>query len=478
VGGVSQQAREVRIAPDQSKLLPSLLRFATMHDPLLFRRRLALHLLGLVGAASLAACSGSSATGGPASASSTGTPGASASGTGGAHPGTGGATSKATASSTSGMGGGGLIFDAGFGTGGAGGGSDIPTAPECFDWPPEAGYPIVMYPDAGDEDAGQWLPFDAGPPTDECPTNTKLVVYEIAGNTCMAGGWDPYAIASGPTRNATNQCCYVVDLQLCVGGGRPYLVDDTACLSALARGVDGWAEGAAPCCDGLSAGERTALAEAWAADALREHASVASFSRFSLDLLAAGAPAHLVAQAHQAALDEIRHAELCFALAAGYAGEALGPGPFPVGAEVRVAGDLAALVASAVKEGCVGETVAAVMAAEQLARAKDPAVRAALARIAVDEARHAELAWRTVAWAVREGGAEVRAAAARAFAEALAGGAGAEGTDGVAALADHGRLDASTAARIAASALEEVVVPAARALLGETRRAARATLQA
>ena len=441
-----------------------------MLDPTLFRRRLAVHLLGLVGAASFVACSGGSVGTGPAGATTTaGTGGTVGSGAGAAQAGTGGSAGKgtATATATGGTGGGGIGFDAGIGSGGAGGGSSIPTAQECFDWPPDGGYPMAPAPDGG-PDAGPMLPFDAGAPTEDCPTNGKLVLFEIAGNTCMAGGWDPYAVASGPTRNATSQCCYVVDLQLCVGGGRPYLVDDRACLSALARGVDGWAAGAAPCCEGLSAGERAALAEAWAADALREHASVASFSRFSLDLLAVGAPAHLVTLAHRAALDEIRHAELCFALAAGYAGEALGPGPFPLEADVRVAGSLAALAASAVKEGCVGETVAAVMAAEQLARAKDPAVRAALARIAVDEARHAELAWRAVAWAVRAGGAEVRAAAALAFAEALGGAAGGGGAEGAAALSDHGRLDAATAARVAASALDEVVAPAARALLALT----------
>ncbi len=451
-----------------------------MLDPTFFRRRLAVHLLGLLGAASFAACTSSAVDGGPASASTgAGAASPSTASTGAAHAGTGGSVGKGTTATTGGMGGGGFFLDAGVGVGSGTGGSSSPTAEDCFDWPPDGGYPMAPIPDGGSDDAGPMLPFDAGPPTEGCPTNEKLVTYEIQGNGCPAGGWDAFAIASGPTRNTMNQCCYVMDLQLCIGGGRPYLMDDHACLSALARGVDGWsAQGPAPCCDGIEAGERAALARAWAADALREHASVASFSRFSLDLLAAGAPAHLVALAHQAALDEIRHAELCFALAAGYAGEALGPGPFPVGAEVRVAGSLAALVASAVKEGCVGETVAAVMAAEQLARAKDPAVRAALARIAVDEARHAELAWRAVAWAVREGGAEVRAAAARALAEALAGGVGAEGTEEVAALADHGRLDVSTAARIAASALEEVVVPAARALLGEIHCTARATLQA
>src|SRR5262249_55284357 len=148
-------------------------------------------------------------------------------------------------------------------------------------------------------------------------------------------------------------------------------------------------------------------------------ASVASFARFSLALLAAGAPADLVALAHQAALDEIQHARLCFALASRYAGEEIAPGPFPLGAEIPVSASLVAIAVSTVEEGCIGETMAAVIAAEQLARATDPAVRAALARIAADEARHAELAWRTVAWAVRAGGSEVRAAVAEVLLRAL-----------------------------------------------------------
>jgi hypothetical protein len=198
-----------------------------------------------------------------------------------------------------------------------------------------------------------------------------------------------------------------------------------------------------------------------------EHASVASFARFSLALLAAGAPADLVELAHAAALDEVRHAQLCFRLAAAYAGEEIAPGPFPLGADVPVGSGLAALAASTVKEGCVGETVAAMVAAEQLARATDPAVQAALRHIPDDEARHAELAWRTVAWAVRAGGSDVRAAVEQAFLSAFAeyGAAPAVATAGSRAMEAHGRLDAATAERVVASALADVVAPAARALL-------------
>ncbi|MFZ5897429.1 MAG: hypothetical protein ACOY0T_40625 [Myxococcota bacterium] len=72
---------------------------------------------------------------------------------------------------------------------------------------------------------------------------------------------------------------------------------------------------------------RNALSDEWARAACFEHASIASFNRFSLELLALGAPGDLVERANRAALDEVRHARLCFALASVYAGDDFGPGP-------------------------------------------------------------------------------------------------------------------------------------------------------
>ena len=61
-----------------------------------------------------------------------------------------------------------------------------------------------------------------------------------------------------------------------------------------------------------------------------EQASVASFARFSLDLLSVGAPADLVDDAHDAAKDEIQHAKLAFGLASFYLGETVQPTGYPV----------------------------------------------------------------------------------------------------------------------------------------------------
>lgn len=250
-------------------------------------------------------------------------------------------------------------------------------------------------------------------------------------------------------------------------GGGPFLVEDTARTATVERTDRGWSLGVlAPNTAGLDLETRRALADAWTADAFLEHASVAAFARFSLDLLAVGAPADLVTAAHLAALDEIRHARICFALAQGYAGAPLGPSGFPFDGALPLRHDLASLATATAREGCIGETLAALTAAEQLAHATEPAVRRALSAIAEDEARHAELAWRTIAWALDRGGEAVHDAGAAVFAEAAQHvPAAAKDTAIPSGLLAHGRLDPSATREALVRALDEVIGPAFASLL-------------
>jgi hypothetical protein len=215
---------------------------------------------------------------------------------------------------------------------------------------------------------------------------------------------------------------------------------------------------------GLGDEMRSTLAELYTLDALFEHASVASFARVSLELMALGAPADLVAAAHQAALDEIEHARVCFALASRYRGEPVGAAPLEIPAALALRSDLVEVAVSTFVEGCIGETLSAALANEQAARATDPEVRAALELIAADEARHAELAWRTVAWALREGGSRVRDAIARLLPDAnrYAPEVVAPADD---ALETHGRPSLTVMREVQRRALLDVVLPCAQALL-------------
>lgn len=298
-----------------------------------------------------------------------------------------------------------------------------------------------------------------------CPNPAEAMSYMNL--TCVAQCVELASIVSGPFEQ-NGQCCYEMTVG-CIG--RPFVVNRVATRAEAIVGDDaGWSDqDLAPTLEGLSAEIRAALARAWLDDALLEHASVASFARFAMELLAVGAPAELVAAAHRAALDEVRHAQLCFALAGAYAGAKMQPAAFPFGGSIELATDLASMAASTVVEGCVGETLAAVQAAEQLARATDPAVRAVLVIVAADEARHAELAWRAVGWALQRGGEHERRAIRNAFAGAIASASAADeaATSG---LEPHGRLDAASRRALVARTLADIVVPCARALLGPAER--------
>lgn len=277
------------------------------------------------------------------------------------------------------------------------------------------------------------------------------------------------AIVTGPEVE-NGECCYDVEVQeFPCYVGRTFFVDQGAIKADLRRGSS-WAKGPRPDAGSLPTRTREALADAWARDGLFEHASVASFARFSMQLLALGAPAYLVHDTHAAILDEVRHAELCLALASEYAGYAVEPGGLPFPAPIAITPDLAAVVTETVMEGCIGETVAAMQAYESLLVAEDPAVREVLAVTIEDETRHAELAFRFVAWALDVGGHEVRDAVIRALAGFRPPATSPENLDDVNLdlYRAHGRIPAREARIMAERALQQIVVPSICALLSRT----------
>jgi|SRR6187402_596099 len=143
----------------------------------------------------------------------------------------------------------------------------------------------------------------------------------------------------------------------------------------------------------------TQLTRSFLRAAQAEHASIASFAKFSLELLAVGAPPQLLEQAHKAALDEIEHARICFALASHFSGQPFGPGPLPL--ELTMSSPtLLEVTRDTVRDGCINETLAACEAQAAAERTTVPTIALALTIIAEDETAHAELAWRFVGWAL------------------------------------------------------------------------------
>ena len=314
----------------------------------------------------------------------------------------------------------------------------------------------------------------------DCTVDSDCPDGEVCGlspDTCAPGGFllactTPNDLCGGDADCDAPPCQFMTDHWACSDAvcGRPFVVDEVMLTAPVAARDDWRGLVRAPEVD-----ERTAarLAEHWTRIGQVEHASVASFAQFVLQLLAVGAGPELILAAQQALADEVEHARLAFALASLYAGTGVGPGPLAIaGAAPTV--DLGALVEAAIREACVGETLAAFEAREAAAQAEDAGVQAALRRISGDEQRHAELGWRFVQWALTVDAslhARVRATFAAAIAEARAGVARDAAAAADATLRGHGVVDAGLRAEIWGHGLREVIEPCVAALLA-TRLAA------
>lgn len=404
------------------------------HDQAIFLRLL-LGALGL-GAAS-AACGGTAVVEDPGAA-----------GGGGA-----GATATSSATSTTGTTSGATTATSSTTGGGGAGGCPLPSSQTDIQ-PPATGPCAGFY-------AASYVCF----PEPEAPaTCDQVYSMECVLEAYACGLQGIGDAACGPDPGAPGACCYVVVGDCPVG--RPFLVDGAARVAARV-GRDDWTAAVAPDVEGLDPESRAALADYWGREALSEHASVASFARFVLELLAVGAPSELVADAQRALADEIAHAQLAFGLSSAYHGSPQGPSPLDVTGALEGGGLLAMAVAVA-REGCIAETVAALQVAAARDAASDPVVREVLAVVAEQEQAHALLAWRTLAFCLARGDHALRTAVTAVFASAerhVGLGPVPVGAGEKALLRAHGCLPLEERRALAREALAHVIAPAARSLL-------------
>lgn len=175
--------------------------------------------------------------------------------------------------------------------------------------------------------------------------------------------------------------------------GRPLRVRSVPRFAAAVSRSD-WANGPTP--DAITDDVlRTRRADEWTRVGLGEHAAVAAFAKLVLDLVAHGAPPHLIRRSLEAAIDEVRHAERAFAVASAYADRPVGPGTLSDGSETP----MDTLLEETWTDGVVGERESARVLRSQAAICCDPSVAAVLTEAADDEDGHATLAEDIVAWA-------------------------------------------------------------------------------
>jgi hypothetical protein len=251
------------------------------------------------------------------------------------------------------------------------------------------------------------------------------------------------------------------------GEGRPFIVDGEVRIAQPCRRDDWSTPRSSFGDDDLREDVRVALASYWSRVGLFEHASVASFARFGLQLLAAGAPPKLLAATRRATLDEIEHARLAFALASRFAGHPVGPGALAVAGALHGSGDLRGIIRGLIEEACVGETVAAIEARHAAALATDAHVAMVLEQIASDELRHAQLGWRALRWMLERADVSLRRFALECLDQAILAASRSvarELESDELELEEFGVLSSSTRAQVRAAAIREVLRPCAAGL--------------
>jgi hypothetical protein len=249
--------------------------------------------------------------------------------------------------------------------------------------------------------------------------------------------------------------------------GRPLHTSEGR-LAAEPTTRDDWQSGETPSLEGLSPEQCARLSRCWLRDGLSQHAAIAGLARFTIQLLALGAPPQLIRASQRASLDLVRHAEICFGFASAYGGEALGPAGLDATPRLFEDPTPRAVVVAAIREGCVGDTISAMAATVAAEHCREDLVAKVLRRMAVDSTRHAGLAWRFVRWALNESRlGTLDDAVDEAFEAALADHPIVDEKPAPAWMRVRGRLSDPERAMLAASTLREVIVPCADRLLAD-----------
>ena len=226
-------------------------------------------------------------------------------------------------------------------------------------------------------------------------------VFDTIGSAPPACYWDVYGDICGPIE-LPSECCYTVQSVgvSCVAVGRPFFVDGEKRVAPLSA-MDSWVSQRSTSFE-MDAELRKEVIAHWKKAAQEEHASIASFSRLTMQLMSIGAPPALISSSIRAQGDELSHAKACLHVVSLLSGTAYGFDSLEIAGHTTKEPTKRQVLMDSIIEGCVNETLAAAEAAYLAENAVHPKIRKVLAAIAKDEEQHAALGWGIVAWILKE----------------------------------------------------------------------------
>ena len=305
-------------------------------------------------------------------------------------------------SSTSSGGGGSTSPDASLADSGSDGGGAPADAGPCT---PKTIYVDAQAPDGGIE-CGIFQQFPCGLPapliTPDSGTDSGLTLFD----DCFFLLNDCPNVCPG----ALYFNCHVYG-DACDGGiinqavTDPLIVECASCPNGVGRKPHGLQSPRAPRPTGNKSrrANDNALGKYFASAAHLEAASIHAFRILRRELASYRAPRDLLDAAKRAEADEVKHARMTTRIARSH-----GAKPPKVHVKRGARRSLEEVALENAVEGCVRETFGALVAMWQAERARDSDIAAAMKEIAIDETRHAALAWNVAAWADEQLDAKAR----------------------------------------------------------------------
>ena len=229
---------------------------------------------------------------------------------------------------------------------------------------------------------------------DGCSRVESLACY-TANDACRGG--------DECTETGLNACYATPDGWSCsdfnCAVGRP-LTNGTSYQMAPLSSGDGWTNDDLTInCAYLSKEEIATVISHWENVTQLEHSSIASFSRFSLQMMAMGAPADILLAIQKATSDEIRHTQRAADILSGLIGSKVTLGAFPIKG-LSIESSREALISNLIKEACFAETLGVAELTAALKWCDHPEISAHLSEVLEEETEHAHLAWKALKWLV------------------------------------------------------------------------------
>lgn len=165
--------------------------------------------------------------------------------------------------------------------------------------------------------------------------------------------------------------------------------------------------------DELTAEQRQRVGRTWMKRSEAEYLAISTFAVLTIDLAAAAAPADVMSLCNRAAIDEIRHAELCLRMASIYLGQQKQPAvKMSTLPDDPKKSRRAQAIANTLLVSCASETYATTILCTARDQSSDPVTREVLTAIYSDEVQHARLGWSYLRYCIdRDGQRAIDAAA-------------------------------------------------------------------